>query len=350
MAHYIDEFPGRELTLQGRKYLYFGGTSYLGLQTDEGFQNILIKNIKKYGTNYGASRNSNIRLSVFEETEKQLAKIVGCGAALTLSSGYLAGQFVAGHFSTPRYEFFYAPNTHSALYNNSHTPFTNFHDLSEAVHKHLSSSKTSIPVVFLDSIDFKGCNYPKFEGLQPLPLDKLILIVDDSHGIGIIGKSGEGAYNILNQFKTKELIVCCSLGKSYGIQAGAVFGNTTRIQQFKKTVFFGGASPASPANVATFIESQAIYKTKRELLLKNIELFKSSVQNISYFSTIQGHPSFSFQDPHLTRFLEKKRIILSNFNYPEESASLMSRIVVSSHHTQDDIKLLARAVNKYFLD
>ena len=350
MVHYIDEFPGRELTIQGKKYLYFGGTSYLGLQTDEEFQNILIKNIRKYGTNYGASRNSNIRLSVFEEAERQLAKITRCEAALTLSSGYLTGQFVAQYFNTPDYVFYYAPNTHSALYNSHNKPFTNFSDLNEAVHKHLSSSKNSVPVVFLDSIDFKGCNYPKFEGLQSLPLDKLILIVDDSHGIGIIGENGEGAYNRLSEFKTKELIVCCSLGKSYGIQAGAVLGNTTRIQKFKKTAFFGGASPASPANVATFIESQAIYKTKRELLHKNIGLFKTLVQNISYFSTIQGHPSFSFQDPHLTRFLEKKRISLSNVNYPEESASVMSRIVISSHHSQGDIYLLASTVNNYLLD
>jgi 7-keto-8-aminopelargonate synthetase-like enzyme len=347
MAHYIDEFPGRELTIQGKKHLYFGGTSYLGLQTDEEFQNIFIGNIKKYGTNYGASRNSNIRLSVFEEAEKQLAEIVGCDAALTLSSGYLAGQFIAQHFSTPHYEFFYAPNTHSALYTDHNKPFTNFSDLNKAVHKHLSSSKNSIPVVFLDSIDFKGCNYPKFSGLQSLPLDKLILIVDDSHGIGIIGKNGEGAYNKLSEFRAKELIVCCSLGKSYAIQAGAVLGNTSRIQQLKKTTFFGGASPASPANIATFIESQTIYKTKRELLQENIGLFKTLVQNISFFSTVQGHPSFSFQDPHLTRFLEKNGIILSSFNYPEESASIISRIVISSHHTQGDLKLLARAVNIY---
>lgn len=239
------------------------------------------------------------------------------------------------------------PNTHSALYTDHNRPFTNFSDLNEAVHQHLSSSKNSVPVVFLDSIDFKECNYPKFEGLQSLPLDKLILIVDDSHGIGIIGEKGEGAYNKLSEFRAKELIICCSLGKSYAIQAGAVLGNTSRIQQLKKTTFFGGASPASPANIATFIESQAIYKIKRELLQKNIGLFKTLVQDISFFSTVQGHPSFSFQDPHLTRFLKKNGIILSNFNYPKESAPVISRIVVSSHHTQGDIKLLASAVNIY---
>ena len=58
MAIYIDGFPGRELELDHRKYLYFGGTSYLGLQTDGAFQDMYISNIRKYGTNYGASRKS----------------------------------------------------------------------------------------------------------------------------------------------------------------------------------------------------------------------------------------------------------------------------------------------------
>jgi len=49
MIHYIDAYPGREINVQGHKYLYFGGTSYLGLQTDEEFQNVFIKNIKKFG-------------------------------------------------------------------------------------------------------------------------------------------------------------------------------------------------------------------------------------------------------------------------------------------------------------
>ncbi|MBT8302152.1 MAG: pyridoxal phosphate-dependent aminotransferase family protein, partial [Maribacter sp.] len=60
------------------------------LQTDEEFQNVFIRNIKKYGTNYGASRNSNVRLKVFDNAETLLARIVRCEAAVTISSRYFA--------------------------------------------------------------------------------------------------------------------------------------------------------------------------------------------------------------------------------------------------------------------
>ncbi|MGB5668017.1 MAG: pyridoxal phosphate-dependent aminotransferase family protein [Maribacter sp.] len=348
MVYYIDEFPGREIKIRDKKLLYFGGTSYLGLQTDEAFQNILIKNIKKYGTNYGASRKSNVRLSVFDNAEKLLAKMVGCESSVTLSSGYLAGQFVAQYFNTPNYKLFYAPNTHSALYNNYNKPYATFRVLNNAIREQLALNNKIVPVVFLDSIDFEGDNYPDFTGLQSLPLDKVILIADDSHGIGIIGKEGEGIYRKLKGLNARELLVCCSLGKSYGIQAGAVFGNSERLEQLTDTPFFGGASPAAPASIATFIEAQSIFNMKRKLLLSNIGLFMTSVQNISYFRTMKGHPSFSFQDSYLTTYLEEKGFVLTNFNYPEESSSLMSRIVLSSHHTQKDIEQLAKTLNTFF--
>ena len=347
MIHYIDDYPGREITIQGQKYLYFAGTSYLGLQTDEKFQNVFIKNIKKFGTNYGASRKSNVRLTVYKKAETLLAKIMGCEAAVTLSSGYLAGQFIAQNFNKPEYKLFYAPNTHSALYNNYNKPFATFGDLNDSIRDHLAQNEKVVPVLFLDSIDFDGCNYPDFVGLKDLPLNQVILIADDSHGIGIIGENSEGVFGTLQKFNVKELIVCCSLGKSYGIQAGAVLGDSKRINQLSETAFFGGASPASPSSIATFIDAQPIYRSKRNHLLSNIGYFEKLVQNIAFFKSIKGHPAYTFQDAQLTDFLENKGFILTNFNYPEDSSSLMSRIVLSSHHTKNDVKLISLAINAY---
>ena len=81
----------------GKPFLYFGGTAYLGLQTDEAFQEILIKNIKKFGTNYGASRKANVRIPIYERAENYLANLVGsencnAGPAATSSANGTAAQ------------------------------------------------------------------------------------------------------------------------------------------------------------------------------------------------------------------------------------------------------------------
>ena len=348
MAHEIDHFPGRQLYLNNENYYYFGGTSYLGLQTDQVFQELFISNIKKYGTNYGASRKSNVQLDIFRKTEAYLSKIVGSEACISLSSGYLAGQLIAKHFNTSDYSRFYTPNTHCALFTDKSVCFENYSKLNTAVRNSLERDTNTTPVIFLDSIDFSGANYPNFTSLQELPLENVILVVDDSHGIGIVGAHGGGVFQQIAQLRPKELIVSSSLGKGFGIQAGALFGTKKRLFELTETDFFGGASPASPAAMATLFQAESIYENKRVTLQDNINLFKKEVDDISNYSCMKGHPAFSFSNSKLTSYLEKNRILITSFNYPTEDASVMSRIVISAAHTTADITYLSEQVNVFF--
>ena len=347
MAYEIDHFPGRQLYIEGKSYLYFGGTAYLGLQTDASFQELFIANIKKYGTNYGASRKSNVQFSIFEEAENRLSEVVGSEACLTMSSGYLTGQFVARHFDQEGYTRYYAPNTHSALFSQHDSCFENYTDLHTSLRLGLTENPSSIPVVFLDSIDFSGSNYPDFENLKQLPLGEIILVVDDSHGIGIVGNQGGGVYAELIPLKPKELVVCASLGKGFGVQAGAIFGSTHRIQLLAQTDFFGGASPAAPAAMATLLQADAIYRCKRILLNENSVLFQNEVEDIARFTSMKDHPTFSFANPLLANYLNDNSVIVTNFHYPSDDASAMSRIVISAAHTEDDILTLVKLINSF---
>ncbi len=347
MNYYTDTFPGRQVTVAEKTYLYFGGTSYLGLQTNPDFQDLFIQNIRKYGTNYGASRKSNLKLALFDKVEAQLSSLVGSEACATQSSGYLAGQLVAQHFNTRGFKSFYAPNSHSALYQKRTIPFKSFEDVLNAIKEFKTSGRTEIPVLFLDSIDSIATSYPGFKALQQLPLKEVIVVVDDSHGIGILGENGGGAYQIIKEIAPKELVVCCSLGKGFGIQAGAVFGTKARIDQLVHTDFYGGASPAAPAALAAFYEGQHIYAEQRKLLKQNLALFLNQVQVLERFHFIEGHPVFSFENSELADYLKQFGILITNFKYPNEDGALKSRIVISSAHIKEDIELLAGLLNSY---
>ena len=346
MDYKVDSFPGREISIDGKSHLYFGGTSYLGLQTDAVFQDLFVRNVKRYGTNYGASRKSNIQLSVYDKAEGYMTSLVGSEACITMSSGYLAGQFVAQSLYSKAHRFFYAPNTHAALYQSPIKSYTTFTALNIAVREHLTSKKSkAIPVVFLDAIDFSGCNYPNFDALRTLPLKDIILVVDDSHGIGIVGENGGGVFKILCRLQPKELLVCCSLGKGFGIQAGAIFGTKKRVAAFRETPFFGGASPAVPAALATLLEAKSIYARKRGLLQNHIAYFLANLKNTERFNFMEAHPAFTFSDVQLTEYLAAQKIIVTSFPYPDKDAQLMSRIVMSAGHKKADIDYLVKHLN-----
>jgi len=348
MSTYINSFPGREIIVERKKFLYFGGTAYFGMQTDSEFQNIFIENIKKYGTGYGASRKSNVQLSVYRKAESYLSKWVGSEDCLTLSSGYLAGQLLCSLFSGKEYQLFYTPNSHSALYQSNIKPYITYSALNIALQDYLSSNEEGIPVILLDSIDFSGYNYPKFQGLMSLPLNKCIVVADDSHGIGLIGTGNSGVFEILLNLKPKELLICCSLGKALGIDAGAIFGTLDWLKKAKKTDFYAGASPASPASMASLIEAEEIYKSKKRILDHNMSFFLNQINYSKKFSFINGFPVFGYYEPELTKFLYNSGIIVTDFNYPTEEASLKSRIVLTASHTEKDIIKITALINSFY--
>ena len=352
MVHYIDSFPGPHLVIDNKEYRYFGGTAYLGLQLHTQFQALFKTNITRYGTGYGASRKSNIRLSIYNEVETFLANWVGSEICATFSSGYLSGQLLAQQFNTDNYKTFYAPNCHSALFSslvNGKPPkaYITYTSLEIALRQHLELNSGKTPVVFLDAITASGTNYPNFEGLKSLPLDELILVVDDSHGIGVVGHEGAGVFAALSKLNTKELIVCCSLGKALGIQAGAVFCKQARYNQLTATDFYAGASPAAPAYLATLHQGWKIVQEQRSKLKSNINRFMKGVKNTAAFRYIEDHPAYEYRDQNLSAFLFENQVIVTDFAYPNESSEVNSRIVLNSLHQRQDIDYLLDLLLQY---
>ncbi len=346
MGHLVDSFPGRELSINGEQFLYFGGTAYLGLQTDKDFQELYIKNVKRYGTNYGASRKGNIGISVYEKVERFLAKLIGAENSLTVSSGYLAGQLILYYFAKQGFSIFYAPGTHEAVHSkqskNHETLDALIDDLRKATDR--QGNKT---VLFLDSIDLKGSNYPNFGWLEELPTDKLILVVDDSHALGIIGDDGGGVFRKLQRFRFNELVICGSLGKGFGIQGGVIAGTKRLIEDLRHTKMFAAASPAAPSSLTTLLEATEILSKQRKSLIGNIEYFLTRFDHPNFFDHLPQYPCFAFNDSSLCDYLEERKVLITNFSYPTENDPKVQRLVLSAAHFREDIDKLTSHINAY---
>lgn len=332
---------------KGALYTYFGGTNYLGLYHHFKFKRKMLKGVLKYGVHFGASRKSNVGLDIFDKAEHKLAKLCGSKAALTVSSGFLAGQLVASLFDEKNYKFFYSPNTHPALERQKYKEYKDYESFIDAINNHLKKENNKIPVVFFDTVDFFGNNYPNYNWFKDIPLNQCILIADDSHGIGITENAG-GSYDLIKTFKPKELIVCCSLGKGFGIGAGAILGDKKRIKKIEETSFFGGASPASPGQLYTFTKSFEIYEKQYKKLHRNIKFFLEQLNHADQFIYHPNHPAFGFQNDELCNYLEANRILVTKFNYPTEKDPLMCRIVITARHTKMDIEQLTQHINTHF--
>ena len=343
MIRYLNKAVGREIFIKKKGFLYFGGTSYLSLQTHFRFKRWVLKGVLKYGVHHGASRKSNLRISLFNKVEKTLCKQAKAPASLLVSSGYLAGQITAKQFLSDTYTAIYLPHTHSALKINPQAEETAYNALENKITEAIAHKTT--PLVYLDSIDFFGNHYPTFECLTSLDLKDCIVIVDDSHALGISSPDGCGSYHILSQIACKELIVTASLGKGLGVSGGVIFCDPKRLQSLKNSPSYGGASPPALAGLYAYHETPEIYQKQRAQLQKNIQRFIKGVHKIEFFNGHPGHPAFGFQSPEISRELENMGFLLTNFPYPTDKDPIMSRIVIAAGHKKKDIEALCKAIN-----
>lgn len=347
-AIHIGHLPGRTIQVEGTEYLYCSGTSYLGMARNQEFSLWLLEGMALYGTNYSSSRISNLQLQVYEEAEAYLAGFTGAEAVVTLSSGFLTGQMVI-RLMEGTGQYFYAPRTHAALWRTMHDFFDA--DYETWVNKLIDATE-QIPdsniIIVSNSLDPLQAKRYSFNWLSRLPANKHItLIVDDSHGFGITGQKGSGIFRELAAFPSVQLIVISSFGKAFGIPGGVVLSDKKTIEAFKKHPFFGGSSPVIPAYLYAFLRSGNIYQSQRQKLFNNISQFESQIADSNLFDYFTNYPVFYTRENSLCAFLKQKNILISSFPYPTPESDLITRIIISSLHTPEDINRMAESVLEF---
>lgn len=110
----IKASPGRTVTIDEKDYLYFSGTAYLGIPKDPDFLALVIEGFRRYGTNFGGSRLANVRFDIFDKTEATLLSLTGAPAAISASSGTMAGQLLA-HYFFGKADMLATPDAHPAM-------------------------------------------------------------------------------------------------------------------------------------------------------------------------------------------------------------------------------------------
>ena len=333
--------PNRTVLVDGQEFLFFSGTAYLGLPANPAFQALVAQGQQQFGTAFGSSRNGNFQLGIYEQAEAQLAAWTGAGAALTTSSGMLAGQAVVRQLWADGFEFLYAPSTHPALWHlpTVDMPQKSFDDWAIGLkNKQAWARKTAILTNSLDAL--RGQRHD-FEWVNDLPNDQEItLVVDDSHGIGITGINGSGVFGQLAQRENVRVIVTASLHKAMGIPGGVILSDTEISNTIRRSAYFSGCSPIAPAYLWAYTHAADLYAHAREKLNANVSFFREKTKNLHIFSN-EGFPVFYTEADALYDYLLTQNTLIYSFAYPKVTDKRNTRVVMSAWHGFDDLETLA---------
>ncbi len=340
--------PGRTIDVAGEKCLYFSGTSYLGMTRNREFTNLIVEGLHTYGNTYSSSRNSNVQLAIFEEAEYWASTFAHAEAALTMSSGYMAGQVVI-RMLEGQGPFLYAPDVHPALWR---TPADfiqgRYHEWAGTIQEQVRAVAAHHLVILTNALDPLLALSYSFQWIYDLPDDKeYTVVIDDSHGLGVTGPNGAGIYQQVKAPAHVTLVVVGSMGKALGIPAGLVLSSAAVIEKLRHSAFFGGSSPASPAYLYALVRAQEIYHSARAKLFRNVSQFAAAVQGTGRFQHVLSYPVFYTANNALADRLMAERIMISSFAYPSATDPLITRIIINSLHQPDDINELIQAIHHY---
>ncbi|MCL8008020.1 aminotransferase class I/II-fold pyridoxal phosphate-dependent enzyme [Gelidibacter japonicus] len=339
----VDQFPDRTILVDGETYLYFGGTSYLGMATNPDFQNLLFESIKTWGTSYGSSRNSNIQLRIYQEAEELFSKNSGAEAALTVSSGTLAGRLVLDSLATTHRHFYHYPKTHPAILEHSSQPVF----INGALHPGLTDEVNEAVVITADALLSLAVQPTNFDFLDGISSSKTItLLIDESHSLGIVGKDGSGVFKTITHPSISQKIMISSLTKAYGCSGGVIVGNKKLVDSIRSAVVFISAAGMNPIFLQTFVKGQGIIQNQLKKLRENLQFVYGNDDLPQQFYYDHDYPVIYSHSNVIFDYLKSKGIIITNFKYPNYEA-LMNRIVITANHTKQDLEQLKSALMQF---
>lgn len=267
----------------GQSHLMFCSNDYLGLALHPEIKKTFKEGIDRYGIGSTASSLIAGYTTAHQELENAFAEFLNRDRALFFSSGYLANLGVIQTVADRNTHIFADKLNHASLIDACRLSDakTTRYQHNNPVHLHSQLKKSSIEqkLIVTDSVFSMDGDLAELPALVDLANNsQATLMVDDAHGIGILGKNGAGALEHFNLDQREVPILVCPLGKAFGSMGAIVAGNNDLIEgllQFARSYIYSTASPPALA-CATLASLKIIQKEnwRREKLLSLMKHFK----------------------------------------------------------------------------
>lgn len=354
--------------VDGVDLLSFHGCGYLGLAHDPRVRAAAAEAIERYGLSGLASRTTSGNLELHERLEVRLAEFLGTEAALAVADGYLADIAAAqalardarGSDQGPAPIALHDDDVHPSILDAlASTGFRAFGygagDMSHALAL-LDLHKDGSPLVATDgAFAMHGRLAPAAELLRHLPPSGKFLI-DDSHGIGVLGRSGRGVIELFG-LEDPRIILTGSLAKALGSGGGFVAGGADMVEAVRRRASsFAGTTALAPPLAAAALASLDLIDAEPERLERlraNVGQLHRTARRVGVRSTGTFLPILRIvtesEDAarRLSSALHVEGIFAPAIRYHGATEQGMVRCAVTSEHTAAELRRLEDALVRH---
>ncbi|MGI9330486.1 MAG: 8-amino-7-oxononanoate synthase [Gammaproteobacteria bacterium] len=358
----LGEAQGREVYVGGQRLLNFCSNDYLGLAADERVRTAFKAGVDRWGVGSGASHLVCGHMAVHHELEEALADFSRRPRALLFSSGYAANLGTINALVTQGDHVFEDRLNHASLLDGGWISRASFHWYRHGDAAHLADKLSANPgdrqLIVTDgtfSMDGDQCD-----------LDEMIpvaasagawLMVDDAHGMGVLGPQGCGVVDPA-QYDTHQVpVLMGTLGKAFGTAGAFVAGDEvlieTLIQRARNYIYTTALPPAVAAASLASLRIAREEDWRREHLRSLISYFRAgaAAQGLDLMDSatpiqpvLLGEPGTAVA---ISAALEARGLLVGAIRPPTvPKGTSRLRITLTAGHTESDVAQLLSALAK----
>lgn len=354
--------PGATVLLSGQKVINFASNDYLGLAGDERLLTAAIAATQEFGTGSTGSRLLSGHRELHRDLEQAIASTKQTDDAVVFSSGYLANLGVISSVVGKRDLILSDQYNHSSLKNGAilsgaafiEYPHCEMRELEVILNQQRSNYRRCL--IITDSVFSMDGDLCPLAALLDLAEEfNCMLLVDEAHATGVLGKTGAGCVEHFG-CTGRQLIQIGTLSKALGSLGGYVAGSVELIDFLRnRAPSWIYTTALSPADTAAALAAIKIVQEEPQRLIQlweNINYLKNLISKLPNLKLLPTEsPILCFQLPSAAEALAagndlRKAGIFAPAIRPPTVPTSRIRISVMATHEKIHLEKLVEALHK----
>ncbi|UCH98769.1 MAG: pyridoxal phosphate-dependent aminotransferase family protein [Candidatus Aminicenantes bacterium] len=287
----IEGVEGNYVWVKGKKTLMVGSNNYLGLFDDQRIKEAAIEAVRKYGSSTCGSRFLNGTYSLHVDIERKLAEFMGKEEALTFSTGFQTNLGVISAVAGRNDVIVIDRMVHASIMDAVRLSFADVVKFKHNDMEDLEAKLQRLPedkarIIIVDGVFSMEGDLSKLPEIVKLAKKyNTRLMVDDAHGVGVMGKNGRGTcehYDVLDEVD----LIMTTFSKSFASLGGFVVGKSKIIQFIKhiarSLIFSASITPAALGAVHKALEIIQTEPHRRERLWEITRIMNKKLTAMGY--------------------------------------------------------------------
>lgn len=317
--HELESKQDIEVMMEGKRRIMLGSNNYLGLTVNKEVIAAGVAAMEKYGTGCSGSRFLNGTLDLHNKLEKELAEFIGTEDCVTFSTGFQSNLGIISAICGRKDFIFNDRENHASIYDGCKLSYAQtvryrHNDMADLEKKLAEAPIDAGKLIVTDGVFSMSGDICKLPDIVELAEKyKARVMIDDAHGLGVIGKGGRGTASHFGLEKHVD-ITMGTFSKSLASLGGYMVASAQVCEYVRHNSrpFIFSAS-LTPASCATAIAALDVIKREPERVTRLGDLAEYYRKGLD----ARGVPTVKAENPRIP--------IIPIYTYDAERTLIISK-------------------------